>query len=175
MSLFGLIQLMNKLKYWFKRTSSFDQPENENTLEIRTINLNTNPKYDQNRPWGKRSLSDIDKIIIHQALSKGTTESIHNYHTSENSHLKSGGAPRISYHYTIEEDGKIYMVNNLDDVVWHCRGVNISSIGVLVIGDFDGPTHRGKSGDPTPEQLSSLKFLVDHLEKKLLMTNKNLY
>lgn len=143
-------------------------------LNIKTIQLKTNPKYDSKSPWGTRPISYIEKIIVHQAMADATTEAVHRYHTGSNSHLKSGGAPRIAYHYTIEKDGTVYKVNELRDITWHCRGQNIGSIGILILGNFDGPKHRGTS-KPTPKQIRSLGLLLDHLREELKLSSRDVY
>ena len=143
-------------------------------INIEKIDLPRNPRWTNEMLWGFRSERYIDKIIVHQALSEGDTIAIHNYHTSENSHLKKGGAPKIAYHFTIEKSGKIYQVNEITDVTWHCIGQNIKSIGILVLGNFDGPTHTGKS-TPTQEQLESLEGLVRKLQSDLNIEDKYIY
>ena len=142
------------------------------SIMIVELDLPKNPNY--NGTWGQRPISFIDKIVIHQALSEADTVRIHNYHTSENCHLRTGGAPKIAYHYTIEKCGTIYKVNELTDVVWHCYGQNMHSVGILVIGDFDGPVHIGKSC-PTEKQLKSLNDLLRFLQKELSIEDKYIY
>ena len=124
--------------------------------------------------WGKRVEAIIDKIIIHQALGEIDTIGVHNYHISEESHLKQGGAPRISYHFSIEKSGKTYLVNDLTDIVWHCKGQNLTSIGILVCGDFDGSKHIGKS-KPTKEQFESLNNLLNKLTSELAIPKHNVF
>lgn len=129
---------------------------------IEKLVLAPNPRY-QGKLWGYRPPSYINKLIVHQSLSEADTIAIHEYHISKKSHIKPGtGAPKICYHYTIEKSGKVYLVNDPTDVVWHCKGQNMESIGILVLGDFDGVEHVGKS-KPTEEQLASLRQLLDKL------------
>ena len=164
-------KLIFRIKQWIiSRETHTEMPQ----LDIKSIRLDTNPKYDPKKPWGKRSISMINKIIVHQAMADASTEAIHKYHTGPDSHLKSGGAPRIAYHYTIEKDGTVFKVNSIEDVTWHCRGQNIESIGILMLGNFTGPTYIGKS-EPTPEQLKSLGLLLDHLRDTLKFSNKDVF
>lgn len=142
-------------------------------FEIKTLTLKPNPKY-EDPYWGQRLMEMIEKIVIHQALCDANTLAIHNYHISEDSHLKKGGAPKIAYHYTIEKDGSVYLVNNLTDIVWHCKGQNTVSIGILLCGNFSGKDHVGKS-KPTNEQLASLCQLLDRLTVELDIPRKSVF
>lgn len=133
------------------------------------LDLPPNPRW-TGKLWKQRLISSIKKIIVHQALGELDTLGVHNYHISPESHLNPGiGAPRISYHYTIEKDGRVFVVNEMTDVLWHCKGQNTSSIGILMLGDFTGPGHVGKS-EPTEAQLTSLDQLLDMLRDKYKLT-----
>ena len=40
-------------------------------------------------------------------------------------------------------------------------------MGVVILGDFDGPTYQGKDKDPTDAQMEALEYLLDnHLVTK---------
>lgn len=143
-------------------------------MEIKQIYLPPNPRW-VGKLWGKRKLSQIYKVIVHQELGEANTLSVHNYHISPECHLKLGtGAPRIAYHYTIEKDGTVYQVNDQTDITWHTGGQNLHGIGIMLVGDFDGVDHKGKS-KPTNEQIGSLKDLLDHLTKQLSIDEKDVY
>ena len=154
--------MWNWIKRLFRKT---DEISPIKLWKIETLELTPNPKY-QDKLWGYRPLKLIDKIIVHQELSEGDTLSVHNYHISNNCHIKAGGCPKIAYHYTIEKDGTTYKVNDLTDVTWHCFGKNLNSIGIMLCGDFSGPTHVGKS-KPTKEQLDSLEKLINYIRVRL--------
>ena len=134
---------------------------------------------DPKRVWKIRKSSTIDKIIVHQAACKGcTTNGIAKYHSTptsdrnldgrvdawEKNHISDKGAPGICYHYTIERDGTIYKCNSTWDIVWHAGvgTVNATSLGICLLGDFSGPTYKGRE-KPTKSQLSSLDELLDTL------------
>lgn len=109
-------------------------------------------------------------------MSDYTTIGIHNYHISKDSHLKVGGAPRIAYHYTIEKDGTVYLVNDHESVVWHTKGENLHGLGILVLGNFDGHDYVSKSGAiPTTEQQASLEQLLNGLTKDLNLSKSEVY
>lgn len=125
--------------------------------------------------WAKRDLNKVNKIILHQELGAGNTESVHNYHTSKECHVSPGrGTPKICYHYVIEFDGSIKWVNDLDDNVWHTKGQNSTGIGIMLQGDFDGPNHNGKN-EPTEEQEKSYYYLAEYLMNKLNLSIDDLY
>ena len=110
-------------------------------LIVEKLALVPNPRY-QGKLWGYRPVSMIDKIIVHQELGEGNTLAVHNYHISPENHVKPGkGAPKIMYHWTIEKDGWVYQVNDVVDVVWHTKGQNLSGLGIMLVGDFDGEDH----------------------------------
>lgn len=141
-------------------------------FNISFIDLPKNPRYIGT--WGQRTINSIYKIIVHQELGEANTLSVHNYHISENSHLKKGGAPRIAYHFTIEKDGTIYQVNNPTDITWHTSGQNTHGFGVMLVGDFDGEGHVGKSS-PTEIQIGALEWLLNHLIEKYNIDKKEVY
>ena len=171
MTIFSFVKLIRIFKNYMKT-------DNKNYYEeppvITKMDLPLNKNYTPEKYWGFRPKSMIDKIIVHQELGEGTTIQVHKYHTSKECHLKNGvGAPKIAYHYTIEKDGTIYKVNEDTDITWHCKGQNLSSLGIMLVGDFTGPTHKGKSV-PTKEQKRSLFFLlrelmkINHIERRYI-------
>ena len=131
-------------------------------MNIEVINYINVLPWHTKRKWGKRSLSSINEIIVHQSLSTGSLESVNNYHItpSVNNHISPYGAPHICYHFAIDKEAKIYRCNPLSSIVWHCRKQNTFSIGILVLGDFSGPSYIGKE-NPSEKQLESLGALLD--------------
>jgi N-acetyl-anhydromuramyl-L-alanine amidase AmpD len=165
----GIFKLLGKI---FKKDESVHQHR------ILKLNLpkNTHEYYSNKTSWGYRPLQEINKVIVHQELGDGNTEAVHRYHTSPESHLKLGvGAPKIAYHFSIEKDGVIYQVNELSDVVWHCRGQNVYSVGIMLVGNYDGPSHEGTASEPPQIQLDALKWLLDKLLKELELSRKDVY
>lgn len=139
---------------------------------ITKLALTPNPR---NPKWGRRLVSAIKKIVVHQELGEGDTKAVHTYHISPTSHLKPGvGAPSIAYHYTIEKDGTVYDVNDDTSVTWHTAGQNMKALGIMLVGDFTGPGHTGKS-EPTEEQLGSLIRLLDVLCERYDITRDSVY
>lgn len=135
------------------------------------------------RRWSKRSISEIDKIIIHQSLSVASIKTINHYHITPGpqNHLSQKGAPHIAYHYLIDRagddgiDGRIICANNLDDIVWHTSGQNHASIGISICGNFNGEGYDDGEKGPTPEQMKSLTKLVDILQNAYHIPNTKFY
>ena len=111
------------------------------------------------RRWSKRSVNTINKVIVHQSMSTGNLLSINNYHISFNNHISKKACPHICYHYCIDKEGSVYKTNPISSTVWHCGKQNTSSIGILVIGNFTGPSYAG-SEVPTEIQLAALRYLL---------------
>lgn len=65
----------------------------------------------------------------------------------------------VGYGYVIEEDGRVIQTRRDDETQAHTKGYNENSIGICVVGDFN--THT-----PTPEQMQSLKALLNELCQK---------
>ena len=153
--------------------SSVEQPKAE-TIDISEPPFNildyTNVlPWHKTRTWSKRPLKKINKIVVHQSLTNGAgiLEGINNYHITpgQNNHISPNGAPHICYHYAIGKDGSVYQCNQLSSLVWHTRGQNTSGIGIVVLGNFDGPSYTGKE-KPTELQIKNTNRLIDFLLKK---------
>ena len=136
-------------------------------LEI--VDLRDKLPWNPRKPrWPRRrSLASIDRVILHQSLGHADTSGnrdvfgINNYHVSPGNHISAGGCPHICYHLVIDDDGTVYQTNDFEDVVWHCRGQNSRSLGVLFVGDFAGPGHQGS--EPTAAQEQAFFALAEHL------------
>lgn len=155
-------------------------------IDVRNeLPLNKDPKI----VWDVRTSSEINKIVVHQSACKnGTTRGIAKYHTRatsdidgdgiisswERNHISSKGAPGICYHYTIDYNGLIYKCHSKWNVVWHSgvKSVNETSLGICVLGDFNGPSYIGKE-EVRGKQLQSLKFLIDSLVDTGIYTVRN--
>jgi hypothetical protein len=124
--------------------------------------------FERNGEWQQRSIDSITKIVVHQLCSPAYPESAKDvdnnikYFLSEENHITPGrGLPYIPYHIVIDDDGKIYWCNAYEDITYHCIGFNTVSIGIGMMGSFDGPGFKGKDGNPTQVQLDSLIATLD--------------
>jgi len=161
------------VKDFFKKTPSEPEKPKQFTIVDAIQSLPWNPL----RKWGRRPLSKIQKIIVHQALSQGSVAAINNYHITPGpeNHLSKEGAPHIAYHYAIDRQGQILACNSLTDLVWHTKGQNTKSVGILVAGDFSYESVARSDGDPTQAQLDALEYLLTHLEIRLNFTAADVY
>lgn len=121
----------------------------------------------QTKTWNTRPISNIESIAIHQVAGPGDLEGIAKYHTrpGPQNHLSVDGAPGIAYHYGIAKDGACYHLTEDKYLTWHCASRNAKSLGVLVVGNFDGSGHEGTE-EPTEEQLKALPKLLGYLQTK---------
>ena len=142
-------------------------------MEIKDVR-DTLQKNPHGKVWGQRDLAQINRIILHQELGEGTTESVNNYHISDACHVSSGGTPKICYHFTIEKDGSVYWCNSLEEIVWHTKTQNTCGVGIMLVGDFDGENHVGKSV-PTEEQEKSFYKLTRMLLSDLELPCSEVY
>jgi len=50
----------------------------------------------------------------------------------------STGWDTLNAHIGISRDGVVYIVNSLDDFIWHAQGLSASTIGVEIEGNLEG-------------------------------------
>lgn len=126
------------------------------------------------RKWGKRNLTRIKKIIVHQELGEATIEEVNRYHIGPN-HISQEGCPHFCYHYGIRKNGEVIQANELSSITWHCSGQNTEAIGIMLVGNFNGPGYDLGTSEPTAEQLASLKALTQHLMENFNLTRQDIY
>ena len=111
-----------------------------------------------------RDVNRLEGMAFHQALSWGTIEQIHKYHTGPN-HMDKNGLSRISYTVGIRRNGEVCMLNDLETKTWsqgyrnRAGDENAEFIGVM----FEGMFSWGKEteylgqrlGEPTEHQIAS--------------------
>ncbi len=126
------------------------------------------------RRWSARSLDKIKKIIVHQELGESNVEGVNQYHIGPN-HVSPRGCPHFCYHFGIEKDGSIVQANELSSITWHTKGYNTESVGIMLVGNFNGTGYAlGKEG-PSQQQMDALQWLVDWLQKALNLSNQEVY
>lgn len=133
--------------------------------------------------WQELDINEIKYIIIHQPASnykKYSTKDIEGINSycitpSPNNHLSKSGVPHVPYTVSIDDNGDIYICNMIGPkkfhATCHAKKYNFNSIGIMVVGMFDGPSFINENHQkPTKEQLQSLKETLDGL---LLTTLKH--
>lgn len=125
-------------------------------------------------PSKEFSYRDPDGIlggVLHQTAGGTSAEACARYHVGPN-HVSETGCPGLLYTFFIEPDGGIFWAHDLDRRVWSQGGkgspipgssANGDFLSICLGGDFDGPTHEGRDGDPTFEQLHAALSLWGHL------------
>ena len=119
--------------------------------------------------WSKRKMSDIKKVVIHQTASPAYTDgpkdifNVNNYFIKPGNHVSPTGCPHFCYHIAIDDDGIVYWCDEFTDITWHCKNYNSESIGIVLIGSFDGPSFKGKDKNPTKAQINSLVQVLNSI------------
>lgn len=123
--------------------------------EIRIIDKTDSLMRSSSQSYKLRTLDQINKIIVHHSGSIGqTAEDYARYH------VLSKGWPGIAYTFIIERLGDIIQGNLLEWITYNTTGQNTSSISICLSGNFT-------KEEPSPEQLKSLKKLINYLRKIL--------
>ena len=73
------------------------------------------------RNFSSRSGQSIDAIVLHYTTSRNVHGSISWFQNP---------ASKVSAHYIVDRDGKIYQLVKDSDKAWHCYGFNTTSIGI---------------------------------------------
>lgn len=79
----------------------------------------------------------------------------------------------VGYHYVINKDGNVAQTRGDKEVGAHCKGMNFSSIGIVLSGNFDRLPHSENSY-PTKEQIASLRTLLDELTDRHLIVGSRI-
>ena len=99
----------------------------------------------------------INHVIVHHTASPSSWR----LETISKSHRVRGFAEHsgthCGYHYVIEADGLVRLGRSVDVIGAHCKGHNSKSIGVCVVGSFEG------DDSPSDEQWSALVSLCSDL------------
>ena len=159
--------VMGFIQSIFSKKTAVQAPKPKKEEPLTVINSVNELPWHTSRTWSKRPLSKINKIVVHQSLTTGSLKGINSYHIKpgKDNHISPKGAPHICYHYAIDQKGEVHQCNNLSNLVWHTKGQNTSGIGIVVLGNFDGPTYKG-TNKPTALQIKNTNRLIDFLLKK---------
>mgnify|MGYP003627791122 CR=1 FL=1 len=109
-----------------------------------------------------RSWELVDTIVVHQTDSSCRDPETQIIDTADY-HMSKGWCS-IGYHIYIDQNGKIYQVNNLKDRGAHAGNVNDYSIGIVICGD-----HRLEDGNINREvipkkQYNALVWSLAHIQ-----------
>lgn len=111
-------------------------------------------------------------LVIHHSLvsynGKNQFNGINNYHQRQG-FPKSQLGYYVGYQYLIEGNGKVIQARNDEETGAHCKQklMNYRSIGICLTGNFD-------KEEPTQEQIVSLASLIETLQEKHGIQDKNI-
>ncbi len=97
-------------------------------------------------------------LICHHEAGNNGFYSVNEYHRRK-WNFKSATGFYIGYHFYISKLGKIHRGRLVSEEGIHCRGMNLSSIGICLQGDFNREM-------PTEAQKTALRGLLSELMKK---------
>lgn len=82
----------------------------------------------------------ISSVIVHHTASPNwwKLEDISTAHAARNFSNKDG--THCGYHFVIEHDGRVRLGRSPVTVGAHCAGYNSHSIGVVLVGSYEGDT-----------------------------------
>jgi len=122
--------------------------------------------------WSKRNLSDVVGVCLHQNGANNFDDPIQTatYHVGPN-HVTSEGWPSTAYDFMIPDiDEPAWLVSEMTDRK-AAQGdpetpgsENEFLLGILVMGNYDGPGHRGSRPEPSRRQLKHLEMLISWLQ-----------
>lgn len=109
------------------------------------------------RSWYQRSEGAIRVLTVHHTADNfsGSDDAIMTREAGF--HINGNGWPGLSYHYFICPSGQIYQINRHTDYTYH-DARNSDTMGIALHGNFHNTGVK-----PTPQQLASLKSLLDWL------------
>ncbi len=117
--------------------------------------------------WGKRAVSKIKGVCLHQQLGEGGFEVIGAWHGNPNNQFgKSWKTP--AYSFIINKDGTVYLCNDLKAKTWsqgsgsHAGDENADYIAICFEGKLNAPGVNGR--DPTFHQIEAFKELFHFLK-----------
>lgn len=132
--------------------------------------------------WPVRKRESILGACVHQNAG-GTDPCITaQYHTSPDNHITPGRPlPSICYHLALLPNEDVPWL--VADPLWrtYAQGSpapgdeNTHLLAILVMGNFDGPGHRGKQAAPTPKQMHALDIAVGWAQRTFKFTDSGLF
>jgi hypothetical protein len=136
----------------------------------------------------EREVRDVLGCCVHQnGGNDRNPKATANYHTSEGHHVTKKGDPLPSICYPI-------VIPDLDTPAWLCANLewvtyaqgkrdslgypgdeNLHLIPVLVMGDFNGPGHRGTEAGPSTRQWEAFYIVLDWLKNLFRFDNSGVF
>jgi hypothetical protein len=129
------------------------------------------------KKWNKRFLTDIKGVCFHQSAGNKSPYKINNYHINPN-HISPKGCPHICY--TIVIDDKVYLCNNLDDIVWSQGtgkqpGDENKYMLSVVIGGLYKSKYAPSALSPTKYQMDCIGEVWNWAKKEFNLTDGDIF
>lgn len=102
--------------------------------------------------YKERSIEDSLTIVIHHTASSKTQS----LETIAKFHVEKRGWPEIAYHIAINDDGDIYLLNDIEEKTYHNSEDNTNTIGVVAVGNYE-------DYEPSEELIESIEAVTDAL------------
>lgn len=94
------------------------------------VNLKDSLPKSSTKKYRKRTLVQPLKIEYHHTATSGQ-----NLKQIARGHLHRG-FPEIGYHFAINYQGKVYQLNDVNEITWHDSGNNAKTIGIVFVGNY---------------------------------------
>ena len=107
------------------------------------------------KTYKDRDLDQPLTIFLHHTATSKTAS----IETINRIHLENDWA-RVSYHFAIEDDGDILLLNDLTKLTWHTKGNNTKGISIVLIGNYE-------NYKPSEAMSESTRGLIDVLCNEL--------
>jgi len=126
------------------------------TLPDGTVIASKNLTESLTKQYSTRNINSDLSITIHHTAGPETAslESIAQFH------VEKRGWPAIAYHIAINQEGDIHFLNDIEERTYHDSGENITSIGIVLIGNFEIVA-------PSENMLGAVKLVTESLCKAL--------
>ena len=133
--------------------------------------------------WKQRDIEDIIGLCLHHTGSGNTknVKGIARYHAGPN-HISDDGLPGICYHIAAPDlDEPAWLVSDPLNRVYgqgsgrHPGDENGHLLALVVLGDFDGPGHKGKFEQPTVRQMAHAIRALDWAQFVFGFGNQGLF
>ncbi|MEM0438226.1 MAG: peptidoglycan recognition family protein [Candidatus Micrarchaeia archaeon] len=130
------------------------QEETMQSIPSRTIHIEEKYHRALNKNSYKEREEKIDCVVLHHTETNNVEDTIRVLRER-----------KVSAHYVIDRDGKIYQLVDEKRAAWHARGYNRRSIGIEIVSPGDGTY--------TDAQYASLKALLGDIEGRYGIPHDN--
>lgn len=102
--------------------------------------------------YKERNIEDSLTIVIHHTASSKTQS----LETIAKFHVETRGWPEIAYHVAVNEDGDVYLLNDIEEKTYHNSADNTNTIGIVAVGNYE-------NYEPSEDLINSIEAVTDAL------------